>query len=73
MDLTNPEQSPMLSKAALLRLVDWVKKHHDRSVYIEIDKMGEHSPRESLSLNSTIRNNVIEKIAKIDNKYGESK
>ncbi|WP_341757397.1 hypothetical protein [Candidatus Tisiphia endosymbiont of Ditula angustiorana] len=69
--MTNSGESPTLSKAALLTLVEWVKKYHNRSTYIEIHAMGEHSHRESSAPNKFIRNNVIEKTTKFDNKHGE--
>jgi hypothetical protein len=71
--LTNSEQSPTLSKAALLNLVEWVKKYHNKSSYIEIHEMGESSPRKSPTFNSVIRNNIPKKIANTINKYERGK
>jgi hypothetical protein len=71
--LTNLEQSPTLNKSVLLNLVDWVRKYHARHSYIGTNEMGENPQRESSSPNNSISNIIIEKIAKIDNKYGEGK
>ena len=71
--MTNLEESPTLSKAALLTIVDWVKKYHNRSVHIGIHEMGKNSQRKSLPPNSPIRNDVIEELAETVNKYEGSK
>ena len=73
LNLTNSEESPTLSKAALLTIVDWVKKYHNRSAHIEIHEVEEISQRKSSSPNSSIRNDVIEELAETINKYGGSK
>ena len=73
MNLTNSEESPTLSKAALLTIVDWVKKYHNRSTHIGIHEVEENSQRKSSSPNSSIRNDVVEELAETINKYEGSK
>jgi len=58
--LTNIEQKPRLGRIALLALVDWVKKHRDRSVVVENHGVGKSSPGVSVSLNQLVGVNGAE-------------